>query len=188
MDVQCRPQTDFPPEFKTSGWWNNPFKADWSSTLHLLERELEHLGASYAIIELAIPPSGIRLDGWPKAEARASHPGVVLSFDSQHGDLRYGTDKYPTWQANVRAIALGLEALRKVERYGIAQRAQQYTGWAQLPESSTTMTVVEAEETLEAWGGEKRALMRTHPDTRDEGVSDEDFRRVQQAREVLGRA
>jgi hypothetical protein len=33
---------------------------------------------------------------------------------------------------NLRAIALGLEALRKVERYGIAERGQQYAGFAQI--------------------------------------------------------
>jgi hypothetical protein len=34
-----------------------------------------------------------------------------------------------TWQDNLRAVALGLEALRRVERYGIAQRGEQYAGW-----------------------------------------------------------
>jgi hypothetical protein len=37
------------------------------------------------------------------------------------------------WQHNVRAIALGLEALRKVDRYGITRRGEQYAGWKALP-------------------------------------------------------
>lgn len=188
MEVRCRPQTDFPDEFKNPGWFNDPFKANWTSTLILLKKELEFLGASYAIIELAIPESAIKLDGWPKHDARATHQGVVISFDSEHGDLRYGTDKYPSWQSNVRAIALGLEALRKVERYGIAQRAQQYSGWAALPQTTDAMTPKDAEELLETMGGNRKALFLTHPDTRAEGYTDEDFRRVQRAREVLGLA
>jgi hypothetical protein len=32
------------------------------------------------------------------------------------------------WRDNVRAIALGLEALRTVDRYGITHKAEQYTG------------------------------------------------------------
>jgi hypothetical protein len=188
MEVKCRAQTEFPEEFKTQRSWNDPFRSDWSSTLHTLEFELQKLGASYAIIELAIGPQDIRLDGWPKAHARASHPGVVVSFDSKYGDLRYGTDRYPNWQANVRAIALGLEALRKVDRYGISRRGEQYKGWAQLTAGGGSMSPDEAIECLEAWGGEKKALMRTHPDTREEGATDEDFERVQQARSVLGKA
>jgi hypothetical protein len=34
---------------------------------------------------------------------------------------------------NARAIALGLEALRKVDRYRITKRGEQYTGWSALP-------------------------------------------------------
>jgi hypothetical protein len=34
---------------------------------------------------------------------------------------------------NARAIALGLEALRKVDRYRITKRGERYTGWSALP-------------------------------------------------------
>lgn len=182
MDVKCRPQTDFPKEFQNQRAWSDPFRAGWDSTLYKLEYELEKLGASYAIIELAIGSGDIRMDGWPKAHARASHPGVVISFDSKHGDLRYGTDRYPTWQANVRAIALGLEALRKVERYGIGKRGEQYQGWRQLT-AGPVMTREEAQELLDSYGGERKALQAAHPDT---GGSDEEFIKVQAARETLG--
>jgi hypothetical protein len=37
------------------------------------------------------------------------------------------------WQANLRAIGLGLEALRKIERYGITRTGEQYRGWSALP-------------------------------------------------------
>ena len=33
---------------------------------------------------------------------------------------RYATDAYGDWKSNLRAIALGLEALRAVDRYGLA--------------------------------------------------------------------
>jgi hypothetical protein len=39
----------------------------------------------------------------------------------------------PGWQANVRAIALALEALRAVDRYGVTKRGEQYQGWTALP-------------------------------------------------------
>jgi hypothetical protein len=37
------------------------------------------------------------------------------------------------WQHNVRAIALTLEALRAVDRYGATETGQQYTGFKALP-------------------------------------------------------
>ncbi len=56
-----------------------------------------------------------------------------------------------SWKENLRAIALGLEALRKVERYGIAERGQQYAGYRELPcgiELGRAMTLEEAAEFL----------------------------------------
>src|SRR5690606_5164123 len=75
----------------------------------------------------------IRLDGLPRANARPGHQGVVLAFDSKYGPLKYATDTFDRWQDNLRAIALGLESLRRVDRYGITKRGEQYTGWRQLP-------------------------------------------------------
>lgn len=185
MEIKCRPLSNFPPEFKVPGWHNNPFRSGWTSTMELLERELEKLGARSAVIELALTEREIRLDGWPRAEARPSHPGVVISFESKHGPLRYGTDAFPHWQANVRAVALGLEALRKVDRYGIGKRGEQYQGWRQLT-AGPVMTQEDAEKLLDEYGGEKKALKATHPDTRKEGVTDEEFGAVQAARRTLG--
>lgn len=191
MEVVCRAQTEFPDYFKSDNrTWNNPFKAGWLSTLNLLERELEFLGATYCVIELALDRTELRMDGWPKAGAKPRHAGVIISFDSEHGDLRYGTDRYlGDWKTNVRAIALGLEKLRAVERYGIANRGEQYRGWSELPEHAEGgMDAAAAEEVLAAYGGEAKALKATHPDTRSEGTTDADFHRVQQARQVLGRS
>ncbi len=43
--------------------------------------------------------------------------------------LVYATDACEFWQHNVRSIALGLEALRAVDRYGISRRGEQYAGF-----------------------------------------------------------
>jgi hypothetical protein len=48
--------------------------------------------------------------------------------------LLYACDRFWRWQHNLRAIALGLEALRLVERYGIGDAHQQYAGYRALPE------------------------------------------------------
>lgn len=121
------------PGAKTKRPRRSAFKASWSQTSALLRCELAHLRATQPVIELEVSEGDCRNDGWLRASARPRSPGVIVSFGSKHGPLRYPCDTFTDWQHNVRAIALGLEALRKVDRYGIAALGQQYTGFAQLP-------------------------------------------------------
>lgn len=111
----------------------SPFSSTYPATLSLLERELDFLGAREAILQIDVTEAEIRTDGYPRANARPAFPGVVLSFGSIHGPLQYTTDVFDHWQDNLRAIALGLESLRRVDRYGITKRGEQYTGWRALP-------------------------------------------------------
>ncbi len=116
------------------------FKAGWASTLDLLERELHYLGAKDLVIEADFGEADIRLDGMPRANARQPvHPGVRIFFDSKYGSLVYATDSCSFWQHNVRSIALGLEALRAVDRYGVTRRGEQYTGWKAIGTGPTPM-------------------------------------------------
>lgn len=112
----------------------SPFSAGYTDTLGILDRELRHLGAERLVICMALPDSQIRNDRQgPYADARPEHPGVMVVVDSHYGPLRYATDRFRAWQGNLRAIALGLEALRKVDRYGITRAGEQYRGFAALP-------------------------------------------------------
>lgn len=141
MNFTFRP-IDVWPGTPTKNRTRTPFTATYQATLNLLERELEYLKAKNIIVQIALRENDLRLDGMPKANARApEHPGVILAFDSIHGPLKYATDVYQSgwrdngegWKENLRAIALGLEALRKIDRYGITRRGEQYTGWRALP-------------------------------------------------------
>lgn len=125
-----------------------PFASGWGTTLALLLRELKMLDAQQVVCQVAIAPRDFRIrDGHPKSNAKASHPGVILAFESKHGPLKYACDTFTQFDDNMRAIALGLEALRKVERYGITKRGEQYRGWSALPPGTVmgeTMTREEA--------------------------------------------
>lgn len=109
------------------------FKAGWDSTWDVLDREVFHLGAAKATLMLAHPAHAFRGDGMLHAKYRdraPEHPGVVLVVHSgAYGEMTYATDAFDRWRDNVRAIALGLESLRRVERYGIADAGQQYVGY-----------------------------------------------------------
>lgn len=111
----------------------SPFQAPWSSTLDLLDREVRQVKGRNVVIEVDVPESEIRVDGTLYARARAASPAVRLALDSAEGPMIYATDRFTWWQDNVRAIALGMEALRKVQRYGIAERGEQYAGFKALP-------------------------------------------------------
>lgn len=112
------------------------FKSNWGGTLALLERELRHLNAKDVTLAIGVQDRDIRLDGGVRADARIREPGVVLSFRSGPDQLTFPCDTYDYWQDNVRAIALALQALRTVDRYGV-QQGRQYQGFKALPSSTS---------------------------------------------------
>jgi hypothetical protein len=163
---------------------NAPFKASWSKTIALLARELYQIGARDVIVELNVNERDIRNDGWIRSTARPITQGVIISFTSKKtgGAVRFPCDAFDDWQDNVRAIALGLEALRKVDRYGITQRHEQFAGYRALPSTTgTTMSVQAARAVIAKHSGYKvealqgddedrirtavrSAIHQTHPD------------------------
>lgn len=197
------------------------FEATWAATLVLLGREIDALGDDGCVIELAVERRDFTVGGAVRANARPRHPGVIVSFDSErHGPLRYFTDRFTDseygngsrflvgWQANVRAVAKSLEALRLVERYGTANRGEQYTGWAQLgagtplgppapmtrDEAARTLLVGADMSTTPALVAEalddaafvgmlyRIAARQHHPDA---GGSADTFRKITEARDLL---
>lgn len=227
LEARFRPLSDW-PQADTKARRPPQFRSYWSQTLDLLDDELRHLGAKDVVIETFHRRSDIRADGWPRADARVPpHPGVVLSFASKFGPLRYLTDQFesggfwvpserdetgktlkpprtvpiPGWQANLRAIALSLEALRAVDRYGVSRRGEQYTGWNALPPGrpmGPAMTVEEAKGHLDDFGLEpftpegltsemvqeawRAAAKVHHPDL---GGTPEAFRKITEAKDLL---
>lgn len=165
-----------------SRYW---FKATWSETITLLERELHMLRAEQIVIEADFREQDLRIDGLPRQNARRpSFPGVRLAFDSLHGPLIYATDAFTLWEHNVRAIALTLESLRRVDRYGVTGSGEQYTGWRQIEAAADgELSVDEARELLDFYGGYAHAVKVTHPDR--PGGNRDAFERVQRARKVL---
>ncbi len=125
------------------------FSAKWTDTLQLLTSEIEKLGVRGVIaIRIDVQREDIRLDGMIRARARAGFPGVVVSFESKFGSLSYRTDAYDSWQANVRAIALSLQALRAVDRYGVSKSGEQYAGWRAIESGKTAPLFASADEAL----------------------------------------
>lgn len=163
MDFTFRPLPVWPyvpTENRRSRW---TFRNGWEDTVYLLEYEIERLDGRNPVIGAGFREADIRLDGLPRANAREPlHPGVEISFDSSYGRLTYSTDVCELWQHNVRAIAMGLEALRAVDRHGISKRGQQYAGFAQL--SAGGPDAGRGKALVAQHGSMKAALLATHPD------------------------
>lgn len=200
-------------EIRPLGLWGRPvtnpragsgrFRASWDSTLALLLREVEMLDGGVVVLQVDADPTEIRRDGMLRARARVGFPGVKVSFDSRHGPLTYATDAYDQWQANVRAIALALESLRAVDRYGVTSTGEQYRGWTAIADkpAEKTLTLEDAVRILaaEAPGvtpadlhtvdainrAFRAASRRHHPDA---GGSADAFRLISNARDILLKA
>lgn len=178
----------------------SPFKSNWGDTLSLLESEVRHVGGRDVVLRLDVTDRDIKLDGGVRADARLRSPAVVLELRRGKDLLSFPCDRFNYWQDNVRAIALVMEALRKIDRYGV-RAGNQYIGFKALPgagESTTTMDVARAvriiaehsDHTAEgivtsvvmARVAVRTAAGRTHS---DRAGSTEAFQLVQTARKVL---
>lgn len=190
-------------------WGSHRFKAKWSDTLGLLGSELLQLGATDVVFQVDVREAELRQDGMLRANVKVGDfPGVRVSFDSIHGPLTYATDRYeqqlgwamPSWQANIRAITLALQALRAVDRYGVSGRGEQYRGWTAISNRPAEMSREQAAEFIAHWSGlgsnlallsneaalaaaYRAAAKRAHPDvTGDDGDT---MARLNTARDLL---
>ena len=205
------------------GEWTDPetavrrgahvFKASWRDTLTFLGDEIEKIGGqSPVVFQIDVQEGDIRLDGMLRANAKVGHPGVVISFVSRYGPLRYATDAYeqqyygglPSWQANIRAIALALHALRAVDRYGVTKRGEQYVGWRAITAGGATFgSADEAAAWMRVYAADELGLVlpatvtqspkalyramarKMHP---DQGHPRADWDRLDEARRMLEQA
>ncbi|MGH3439872.1 MAG: hypothetical protein ACRDRN_25935 [Sciscionella sp.] len=191
------PLTDWPYPDTTRE--RSPFAASWPKTRDALLREADHLGAGVVVIELDCSRRHLRADGEVRADARLHSGRIRVSMDTRHGALRYAVDRYDdaglSWQANLRAVALTLDALRAVERYGAVRDGQQYTGFLALEAGSGDGHGFAGPEEALRWvreqtGGRetdpqrayKIAARKLHPDA---GGSPQLWERLDAARQLL---
>jgi hypothetical protein len=100
-----------------------------------LSKELKCLGASNMVLSTNLP---VRLDGMPYAEAARKtlpDPGVAVYFTYKGRQMVMAQDEYQYIAANMRSLALAIEAMRQLERHGGggAMMERAFTGFAALP-------------------------------------------------------
>lgn len=211
FELQVRPIDHWPRAF-TKNRKRGSFTQNYGSIMRALEKELEHLGAKSSVLLVDLREEDIRIDGRPRANAKPSHPGIILVVETRNrGTLRFPCDAYDDWTSNLRAISLHLDALRRIDRYGVSVSGEQYAGWKALPPANGDHRTKDQHahwlvnflvKGSDAGAAEARANLlrdvmirndvaesalrdaerKSHP---DKGGNASDFHQVQQARKAL---
>lgn len=136
----------------------------WDAALDLLQAEVEAIDGDDVVIGVVADPAAISFSGALKGGTRAvRYRGVEVSFDVPGLTRRvFHTDTFDDVAQNLRAIGLGLEALRAVNRYGITSGTEQYAGFAMLTAGETIEE--RGRRLVEAAGSIRKALAAHHPD------------------------
>ncbi len=128
------------------------FGKTWAEVQNILEKELRMLRfrSGSVVLLTAHSPDDVRKDGKLRSDARnPEHPGIVLNFEifnpqtKSYEPMSFNCDKFTEWKANVRAVADALEALRKVDRYGVfggVNQSAHYEGFKALPSGESGLT------------------------------------------------
>lgn len=192
------------PRTPTKNRRESPFRAHYQDTLDLLMKELHARRARTVAILAAFEAQDIRRDGFPRTSATPKHPGIIVFLTTEKGEhLSFPCDTFLDWKDNLRAIALTLESLRKIDRYGVTRNDEQYKGFSALPPQSPAFeSALEATRFIltlavgqpsfadlhKAWQDPanlliyyKKAAAKAHPDG---GGSHELFLRLQEAKRV----
>lgn len=180
MRATWRPLPAWPYPPATKG--KSSFQVGWNRTLEDLDAEIERTGGSELVIGVVADPSEFTIAGSLRASPKLRHVGAEVSFEVKGRRLTFHTDAFGSLQENLRAISLGLTALRAIDRYGLGSGGEQYAGFAALtaggpdPEKGRAL--------VERAGGLRQALMLHHP---DHGGQARDFADVQAYRQATER-
>lgn len=136
--MSIRPDQRYPLTWP-AGWprthWarrsHSPFKTTTEKAFNGLLAELGRLEARGVIISSNLK---LRNDGYPYAnQPRHDDEGIAVYFTRRGKDYVLACDKYHKREDNLRALALTIEAIRGIERWGSSDLMERaFTGFAQL--------------------------------------------------------
>lgn len=101
-----------------------------------LEYQLEALGASEMILSTN---QRLRLDGRPRAnEVEPADVGAAVYFRLNRKDHVLACDKWDRVADNIAALAAHVDAIRRIDRYGVGSLEQAFAGYQALPAKGQT--------------------------------------------------
>lgn len=152
-----------------------------SESIDGIRHELELMGVPEVIVSTNLT---LKNDGWPRSgQAQPRDPGVAVYFNYRGKPVCLACDQWTTVEDNLWAVALTLEAMRGIDRWGAAELEATFTGYAALPAPEQWWQVlgVPKNANAEIIRNAYRQLARQHHP--DAGGSHDQFVRIQAAYE-----
>ena len=149
-----------------------------------LERQIDALGATHAIVSSNLE---LRINGAPRSnQIDPSDCGIAVYFQLKGKPRCLACDKWNRAADNIAAIAQHIDALRRIDRYGVGTMEQAFAGYAALPaQAASWFVVLEFTNPPKTWAEvEARHTLlakRHHPDA---GGSTETMAKINAARDT----
>ncbi len=111
-----------------------------SDAIDRLAAELRRLGARDEILSTNVT---VNLKGLPYSVAKDPHDtGAAVYITLGRKPLVFACDKWDRVADNIAAIAQHIDALRRIERYGVGRLDQAFVGYAALPPAAGDWRIV----------------------------------------------
>ena len=109
---------------------NGPKKAQpltVAEALDRLQRQVDYLGARYAVISTNVE---IKLSGLPRSgQPEPGDVGVAVYFQLKGRATAMPCDRWDRVADNIAAVAAHIDAVRRIDRYGVGTVEQMFTGF-----------------------------------------------------------
>lgn len=153
-----------------------------ADALRRISGELGRLGA---VSELLSTNLDVRLDGLPRSgQAEPQDPGAAVWFWLKKKPMCLACDRWDRVADNIAAIAQHIDALRRIDRYGVGSVEQAFAGYVCLPptaEDWAIVLMVQKDATRDQIIAAYRQLALIHHP--DKGGRHEDMARLTAARD-----
>lgn len=155
-----------------------------TTALERLTVQIEKLGGENPVMSSNLR---LRLNGAPDLREEPSDPGVAVYFRFKNRATVMACDKYQRVADNIAAIAAHIDALRRIERYGIGTLEQALAGYRSLPADTAanwrSVFGFSEHEIVTSDKLQQRYRERAHIAHPDRGGTDEMMAHVNRARE-----
>ena len=95
-----------------------------------LEKQLDALGAKHPTLSTNV---SLTMRGLPRGDENPSDPGAAVYFTFKGKATVLACDSYYRVAENIAALAAHIDALRRIERYGVGTIEQALAGYKALP-------------------------------------------------------
>jgi hypothetical protein len=150
-----------------------------------LQREIDRLGGDREILSTNVR---LRMDGVPRGDQEPSDPGAAVYFQLGQRSMVLACDRWTRVADNIAALAAHIDALRRIDRYGVGSLEQAFTGYLALqakPEWWQVLQVTAAASLNDIERAYRQLAMTAHP---DRGGSHDTMAQLNEARQAAHRA